>query len=51
MGKFSKLRKTKRQCRELKHSFPTNNLLSIKEEIAPILLLKIIDYLNNSEIV
>ena len=51
MGKFSKIKKLKRQCRELKYAFPDNNLQSIKEEVAPIMLLKIVDYLNDSSIV
>ena len=46
MGKFSKIKKLKRQCRELKYSFPDNNILSIKDEVAPIVILKIINYLN-----
>jgi len=47
MGKFSKIRKIKRQCRELKASFPHASIRSIKEEFCPLILLKIIEIVNS----
>jgi len=47
MSKFSKIRKIKRQCREMKISFPNLSLISIKEEVGPLLLLKIIEIIKD----
>jgi hypothetical protein len=47
-GKISKLRKTQRQLKELKMMFPHDSLQCIKEDVAPIILSKLTDYLVNS---
>jgi hypothetical protein len=41
MGKFSTIRKVKRQIRELKYTFPDQNLITIKEESVPLIMSKI----------
>ncbi len=41
MGKFSTIRKIKRQIRELKYSFPDQNMITIKEETVPLIMSKI----------
>jgi hypothetical protein len=45
MGKFSQIRKVKRELKDLKISFPNLSLKSIKEEATPLILGKITDYL------
>ncbi len=45
MGKFQKIRKIKREIRELKYSFPGCPSNAIKEEVVPLILSKVSDRL------
>lgn len=45
LGKFQKIKKIRRELKELKASFTGYNLQAIKEEVAPIILSKIGNYL------
>jgi hypothetical protein len=47
MGKFQRIKKIKRELKELKVCFPNNSLKSIKEEVVPVVLAKITDFLTN----
>jgi replication factor C subunit 1 len=50
MGKFQKIRKVKREIRELKYSFHGCPSISIKEEIVPLILSKVTDKLIEDDI-
>jgi hypothetical protein len=45
MGKFQRIRKVRRELKELKVCFPSLSLKSIKEEASPLILAKITNYL------
>lgn len=47
MGKFQKIKKSKRLIREFKYSFHDAGQRAIKEEIAPLVLSKIANNLND----
>jgi hypothetical protein len=47
MGKFSTIRKIKREIKEIKYSFPNCSMRSVKDEIAPLVLSKIANNLVN----
>jgi DNA polymerase III delta prime subunit len=44
-GKVSKIRKVQRQLKEFKSIFPNHSLRTIKDEIAPIIFSKVLNYL------
>jgi hypothetical protein len=46
MGKFQKVKKVKRELKELKICFPNLSLEAIKEEAVPLILASITNYLN-----
>jgi hypothetical protein len=47
MGKFQRIKKIKRELKELKYNFFGYSLQTIKEEIAPIALAKVSYYLGH----
>jgi hypothetical protein len=49
MGKFQKVKKVKREFKELKICFPKLSLEAIKDEAVPLILTSITNYLNVDE--